>query len=275
MAKKPSKRIAEPSLVVTTLTRVDRATRGRIKVTRLQRGILRREQRTFDSGSFKAFAKEMCAPPVRQSLEKLRDLWRDQLEEWGLPSDRQSSWVKLPGGDWEAYDKKIHGPFRPPYSFCLWTKRLEALTEPLSEKRLLGEALWDLDQLLRRKGIDEHLWHIAQLVSSMGTLRIAGATNAMAAAGMAARNGRLLGPEARRAKAALRHEVIRDLAAKLWAVAPKYKGDASNTAATIAYDVNSELAKRNLLPAGKDGMSVKTVADHLRTIIGDKHIRTG
>jgi hypothetical protein len=157
----------------------------------------------------------------------------------------------------------------------LWTKRLEALTEPLSEKRLLGEALWDLDQLLKRKGIDEHLWHIAQLVSSMGTLRIAGATNAMAAAGMAARNGRLLGPKARREKAAIRHEVIKDLAARLWAVAPKYEGDASNTAATIVYDVNSELAKRGLLPAGKDGMSVKTIADHLRTIIGDKRIPTG
>jgi hypothetical protein len=97
----------------------------------------------------------------------------------------------------------------------------------------------------------------------------------MATAGMAARKARALGPEAKSAKAAKRWKVIQHFAAKLRSKDPRYKGDASNTAATIVNDVNRVCAERNLLPAGSGRLSVKTIADHLRKGNGGKRLRTG
>jgi hypothetical protein len=238
----------------------------------MQRGILRTEQRTFDSNSLFAFAESLSSWDPKKHFEGLRDALRDQLERWDIPSDRQYSWIRRPGGTWEPYARS-EAP-EPPFALANWYSRMKDLTQPLSEKRQVGEALWDLDLLLRRKGIDQHLWHIAQVVASLSTLRIAGATNIMASAGMAAKKARSLGPAAKRAEAAKKRAVIHDFADRLRASKPQYRGDASNTAAVIADDVNKVLVERRLLPNG-GRMSVKTIADHLRKRIGGKSLRTG
>lgn len=272
MKKKLSKPLIEPPLRIRTFTEVDPVTGAKVKVTRTQRGILGTEHRTFDSNSFLAWAENLSSWCPKKHFEGLREALRNQLEGWGIPSDRQYAWIKRPGEDWRP---RIEGEeIEIPSAFAIWYSRMKDLTEPLSQKRQVGEALWELDQLLRRKGIDEHLWHIAQVVSALGTLRISGATNVMASSGMAASKGRSFGPAAKRVQAGKRRAVIRDFAARLRAVSPQYKGDASNTAAVIANDVNKELLARNLLPAGR-GMSAKTIADHLRRSVRGKTFRAG
>lgn len=272
MKKKSSRPLIEPPLKISTFTEVDSATGAKIKVTRTQRGILRSEQRTFDSRSMLAWARSMSSWCPKKHFEDFQEALRNQLEGWGIPSDRQYSWIKRPGEDWRP---QIEGEkLIIPSAFANWYSRMKDLTEPLSQKRQVGEALWDLNQLLRREGIDEHLWHIAQVVSSLGTLRISGATNVVASSGMAARRGRSFGPAAKRVQAVKRRGVTRDFAARLRVKSPQYKGDASNTAAAIANDVNRELLERKLLPAGRR-MSAKTIADHLRRSVRGKNSRTG
>jgi hypothetical protein len=262
--------IAEPPLEVRHTTRLDRETRGKVRITTVRRGILKSETRTYDSNSIGTGLKRLTSVPPKQEFERMCETLRDRLEKWGLPSDRQPRWVKRPGHDWEPYVDENHRDIKGPVSYALWWARIKALTEELSEKRQTGEALWQLLRLLERDGIVPHLWHVGQTISAISTLRIAGSMNAMATAGIAARKGRTLGPAAKQAKAAARQDIVFDVATKFWTRSPKYSNDANNTANVIQDDVNERLLEDGLWPREKAGMSAKTIADHIRGILRGK-----
>ncbi|HZP68733.1 MAG TPA: hypothetical protein VFB29_02210 [Pseudolabrys sp.] len=264
MKHQPLQKAAEPPLKIRHFTRTDRATNAKIRITTAKRGILKSETRTHES--LHAGLKELASISVVQEFEAWCDRLRDRLERWGIPSDRQRTWIKCRGGGWEPFAGDMRSEIKPGVSFANWYSRMKDLTEELSEQRLVGEMLWGLRCMLDREGIAPHLWHIGQVISSVRMLALSGPTNALVTAGITARRGRAVGPVAKRAKAAQRRDVIRSIAIEVWAVKPKYKEDAANTAALVVRQVNEELRKGNLLAAGNKDLSIKTIADHIRAI---------
>lgn len=159
-----------------------------------------------------------------------------------------------------------------PVSSSTWHSRLEALTEPLTKQRCVGDLLWALTELLKRPGIEPHLGHIVRCMTAFRTSGIAGAPNFFAAAGMAARKGRAVGPTAKQEQAAQRREAIRPLVCEFWQSSPLYRDDATNTAAALADRINQLLHQKGLLPRAKKRLSVKTINDYIRKLIRGKSI---
>ena len=255
-----------PPLEKTEFTEKDPKSGADVKVTRYRRGALASESRSYTS--YGQWAHDWCEP-TRVRLERMCEQLRSRLEEAGLPTDETPDWVRKRGGDWEPRS----GPkdtSEPLHAYQLWTKRLEQLTEPLTIERAAGELLWDLTQLLDRKDIDDHLWHIEQLMRSYASVRMLGPINSAAADGMAARKARAAGPASRRERAQAVREVIGKHALYYWSVKRIFRNDASNTARSIASGVNVELRKSRLLSLSKKGLSAKTIADHIRALMRDK-----
>ena len=120
--------------------------------------------------------------------------------------------------------------------------------------------------MLKRPNIDEHLWHIWRVVESYQMLRAA-AINPIAYSGQKARKGRQAGPNAKHEKTKRVREVIREKAKEFWRRKAAYRNDASNTANSIAEEVNKELRVRKLLPKSKTGLAPKTIEHHIRAMI--------
>jgi hypothetical protein len=234
----------ELPLETTEWTEKDEETGEDVQVTCLRRGVLKRETRCFAS-AYAGFTALADQKTTRRSLEDYCAFIRDQLSKAGLPSDATPSWFKGPSGEWEVYNPTVHkAQFRSGQAaWQLWTKRLEEMTEPLSRERLAGELLFDLTQLLRRPGVDEHLWHIVKVVLNYSTFRIAVATNKMATAGMRASKGRANGPRSRRDRAAAKRDIIWHAAQSYWCKRPIYRNDGSNTGLAIASAVNKQKAE--------------------------------
>ena len=255
-----------PPLEKTEFTEADPESGAEVKVTRYRRGALAIESRRYSS--FGQWARDLCVPS-RVRLERMCEQLRCRLEEAGLPTDKTPDWIRKRGGDWEARSAPIDTS-EPLFAYQLWTKRLEQLTEPLTDERAAGELLWDVTQLLNRKGIDEHLWHVEQTMRSFASLRMLGPINSAAADGIAARKARAAGPASRRERAKAVRDVIGKRALHYWLVNPILRNEASNTARSIASGVNAELRKSRLLPLSKKGLSAKTIADHIRALMRDK-----
>ena len=248
---------------------VDPETGENIHVTITRRGILATESRRY--GSIESWAKNFRRASAKERIERICNQLRDDLRSWGLPTDRQSSWVKIGDGEWRQWSDD--SPFDLTRdSWQLWYSRLVQLTEPLSEARCVGDALYKLTNLLSRPGVEAFLDDIAPCIQAFSTLRIAGPTNAFATAGMAARKGRAAGPAAKQRQAAQRREVTWAIANKYWSTSPLHRGDAANTAAAIRDEVNRELCAKVLLPRGKESLSVKAINDYIRACISEELI---
>ena len=96
------------------------------------------------------------------------------------------------------------------------------MTEPLSHERLAGDLLFDVTELLRRPGIDEHLWYILKVMLAYSTFRVAISTNEMATAGMRASRARAIGPRTRRDRAAATREIVWSTAQTYWSKRPLF-----------------------------------------------------
>jgi hypothetical protein len=247
-----------PPLVTTETTEI--ASDGTpVRVTQFRRGVLMSETRKYSS--IRGWAKEVSEPP-RAILERYCERLRDQLEESGLPSDRTPKWIRKPGGDWEPHEKTDEPPI-PYAAHAVWTSRIDKLTEPLTNERAAANLLSDLNEVLELQGIDEHLWHIGQLMESYAAFRMVGPVNSAAAAGLAAEKARAAGPAKKQERAQQVRALIRERALSAWSRRPILRGDASNTAACILSEVNESLRAHGLLRPGKDGLSAKTIADHI------------
>jgi hypothetical protein len=260
--------IPEPPLKKDEQIEVDPDTGGKIYVTITRRGILTTESRRYDS--IETWARTFRRAPAKMQMERFCEELRDDLRNWGLPTDREFRWVKIGDGEWQQYPDDL--PFDPAHSWQLWYARLVALTEPLTEARFVGDALYRLTNLLSSPGVEPFLEDIAACIQAVSTLRIAGSMNAFATAGMAARKGRAAGPAAKQRQAAQRREVTWAIANRYWRNSPLHRGDAANTAAAIREEVNRELRAKGLLPRGKEGLSVKALNDYIRAYISEELI---
>lgn len=262
--------VTDPPLETSERIEVDPETKEKIFVTINRRGILGTESRKYSS--FDAWQKNYHPVLAKDRMERVCEGLRNELNAWGLPSDPQASWIRIGDGEWQPYagDSKL---LAKETRFCVetWRVRLHESTEPLSEQRCVVDALYWLTELLSQPGIEPFLENIAACVHSFSTLRIAGATNAFAAAGMAAQKGRAVGPAAKQKQAAQRRQVVWAIANEYWSTSQIHRGDAANTAAAIRDQVNEELHAKALLPGGKKGLSVKTISDHIRVCIGENY----
>jgi hypothetical protein len=239
----------------------DPDTGERIQVKRYRRGVMVRETTKSD---FLTWAKRLSEESPRQILEMQCEFLRDKLEAAGLPTDRHPAWVKVDDGDWyEETDTTIKPTWKTKCRWARWQKRLEELTEPLSVERTMGELLCQTIQLLGRPGIDKDLWHAMQYAQKLSSFQIS-RVNYVAHLGMAGRQARAAGPQARRVRAAQVAEIIRTCASACWRRNSSLRHVANLTAEQIKDEVNSQLRSLSLLSRGKNGLSVKTIADYIR-----------
>lgn len=250
--------LREPPLVEEEFEEIDPVTGGKVKVVRFRRGLLGEETRSY----------EMLHPGIfdtktdRENLEDFCNHLRDQLSAVKLPSDRIPKWINRTG-DWEPLtDELRHLP--APYKYQHWTKRIEDLTEPLTIERSAGELLFAATSMMQHPEVDSLLWHILQFAKAYAQFRVLVRYNTLAHQALCARRARKRGPEVRRKIRAERTNIICQHADRYWAASPMFRKHASNTAAVIVNEVNQELKEKQLLPKGKERLSVKTISDHIR-----------
>lgn len=248
----------ELPLLTETTTKIDPKTGSEYTSTILRRGVLGIEKMQYKEFNPRDFCQDTCTP--RQDLEQFCDHLRDCLEKDGLPSDRTPHWINE-NGRWRPMQDADKRQLR---SYKSWIKRVEDLTEDLSDGRIGGDLLLALVHLLSRKGIDDHLWDIMQVMNLYHRLRLSGRINRLATQGLAARRGRQAGPKSRRTISAERRATIQQIAREFRASNPIYAADAQNTAFRIADQVNKTLADRKLLGKNNRPLSAKTIADHIR-----------
>lgn len=230
----------------------------------MRRGILATETRTFEDfqAGFFAYAKQ---PKVRSVLEQHCEYLRDRLEESGLPSDRVRGWIRQLDGAWTPASADVTmGEIKPGMRYSSWFKRVEEMTEPLTIERAAADLLWHLGLMLSSIKDDKQLWHVGQVLRAYRHYSLSGSINVFASHGKLVTKARADGPKARHKSAQARRRLVLKSARRYWKENPSYRGDASNTAACIRDAVNGELLLRRLLPAGKSGLSAKTISDYIR-----------
>jgi hypothetical protein len=266
--KSKVKSASELPLEITERTEIDPESGTQVDVTCQRRGVLKRETKRFQNPF--AALELLSSKTPRQELEQYCDFLRERLRDAGLPTDETKNWIQGPSGEWEIYDPSTAcRTSRGRGLMSSWQSRLRELTEPLSKQRLAGELLFALTQLLRRDGIDAHLWYISRLMDVYSIFQIAVTTNDVAAAGMRARKARASGPRTRRDTAVAKRAVVWQEAQEYWLERPIFRNDGANTAAAIADDVNRKLRSKNLLSKDQRDLKPKTIADYIRGCIRD------
>lgn len=267
-----SRKTSEVPLETETFVRIDKATGHKIPVTRYRRGILSVERSQYGLDTLQA----MVLIGTRQRLERLRGHLRNHLERLGLPTDLEPNWIKLGDGEWQPQVGALSDlNLKPPFAVAIWFKRVEALTEPLSEGRRAAELLWHLYLLLDdRKLADNDLWLVGQIMESYFDYQVGGKINQFATTGSKAVQARKAGPLARRRRSAEAREIVRQHAEAYWLKRPLYRNQASNTADHICRKVNEDLRKRGLLSKSGKPLSCKTIADHISACFRGKKAAT-
>jgi hypothetical protein len=265
----------EPPLTKDETIKVDPNSGREYVLTKYRRGLLGTDTTRYTNFVPRDLCEAFAGTP-RQDFELWCEELRNYLERVGLPSDRTPRWIKLKGEEWRPIrsDEDVSA-IKPPFSYAYWTKRVQELTEPLSEARIVADLLWHLLLLLQQPKIDEHLWHIGQVLTHYARFRISGPINNLATQGLAASRGRMSGPKARQSASVQRRNIIWMRAQELWASKRHLNGDAFNTALHIAEDVNNELSARHLLGKHNRRLSSKTIADHIRICCRGQILRTG
>lgn len=263
----------EPPLIEEQITKTDPVTGLQVKGTRYRRGIRVNETMNYDLSNLIAFHP---SEPKVDRFEELRTHLRDQLEELGLPSDRTPLWVCDPGGDWRpCNDDDDLTRIVPGRRLTKWRRRVEDLTRPLSRARDAARLLEALNDLLRRPGIQDHLHFIGTFAENYRWYQFSGVVSSLAASGATGERGRRKGPATLKQRTAETRSIICEHTQRLWDRLPKYKGDASNSAAVIRDEVNASLRERKLLPGSRDGLSAKTIGDHIRAAMRSGDFQTG
>ena len=257
------KRSNEPPLIESETTEIDPDTGGPVCKTRIERGVLAEETRRYDDMRAYFTMLSQPQPTARQRLEEFADSLRDNLEKKNLPTDRNPLWMSVNGGPWVPRAKDQPLP-EGRVSQSHWDHRLKKPTDPLSKEREAGELLALIIELLAIDGIDPHLNLIGRLMNKAGSFRIAGRLNFLAHQAIAGQRARAKGPAAKRRRAEETCGIVMTHAAAHWSERPLLRGDISNTAACIAGVVNKELRSRNLLSPKSNGLSIKTIGDHIR-----------
>lgn len=256
----------EVPLETETMERIDEATGHKVSVTRYRRGVLSLQTSKYEN-AFDAL-ETMASSNPRKRLEKLRDNLRSRLERLGLPTDLQPSWIKIGDGEWQPQvGALLNLNPRPPFSAAIWIKRVEDLTEPLSEGRRVSQLLFDLHVLLdHRKLTEDDLWIVGRIMDHYFDFQVGGKINQCAITGSKTIKARQSGPLARRRRSAEAREIACQHAEAYWLTQPLYKHHASNTAEQVCREVNDALRKRGLLRKSGKPLSNKTIAGYISAI---------
>lgn len=255
----------QPPLIRNEKLEIDPETGGQIETIRYQRGVRVLETRKYDIISF---MKAVSAETPRQRMQKMCEALRDSLEAKRLPTDHHPHWVKIDHGEWrensEPIDKLV---WNENCERSNWYSRLKALTEELSDERAAGDLLWSTLQMLKQPGIDPFLWHIQQYAQRVAGKQVA-EVNHFAHMGLSRGEALSAGSKARRANGIEVAEVVRECANACWSLRPGLRNVASATAELIKDEVNTVLQDRSLLPPGKKGLSIGTIARYIRKEFG-------
>src|SRR5258707_1260014 len=96
ISKKPSSSINEPPLEREERTEIDRELGIQISITTLRRGILGEATESYEPSGV---APQRDVSP-RKAFEQMCESLRDELHNFGLPSDRTPYWIRLGENDW-------------------------------------------------------------------------------------------------------------------------------------------------------------------------------
>jgi hypothetical protein len=247
-----------PPLEIEDFRETDPATKRIVRNVRYRRGALSLDRRLYEM-----LERGVCsATQARELLEIYRDRLRHSLEKQGLPSDRTPAWFKTKG-NWEPLTEN-NRPAEFPFSVCFWTQRVRELTQPLTAERYAAPLLDVVGNCLQTPDLDRHLPMILLLVELYSDYRISVGYNNLAYQGLVACRARQQGPKARQRRSAQSREIVQQHAERYWVTRPIYRGQLTHTAEVIADDVNEELRSKSLLPHGKQKLSTKSIADHIR-----------
>jgi hypothetical protein len=256
----------DPPLTYHETTGIDPTTGAPIRFQITKRGIMRRTYVHTDMRTGYLRCAAFGSP--RKRLERLCDTLRKKLEDKGLPTNLNGYWVGKPDGSWEPITEKWHDQqIDLRYGFMNWKALISSLTEEFSPERQTAELLYQVAALLSEPGVDPYLVRAGALMYAYGNFVLAGDVNRLAHQAMLAKEARAAGPRARHNRAQAIRQIVAEEAQKSWSTHALRKGDVITTAVSIAPQVNKRLKSENLLPANKDGLSAKTIADYIRKIM--------
>jgi hypothetical protein len=209
--------------------------------------------------------------PVHADFELLARVLRVALQKAGLPSDREYVWISVAGGEWrhdENHEEDLEGQ---PYELRSWHDQLVAMTEPLSQYRLIGDLLHQIDQLLRLN-LQPHALEIYRaLIKAYWRFRVGVSdVNRLADRGMISERCLAKGPETRKTRGTVVLEIVCKHADRFWSRRAALRGNKTITAEEIALEVNEELKS-----LGQRPLRPKTIADTISKGISGGILRTG
>jgi hypothetical protein len=211
------------------------------------------------------------ASPAQADFERLARFLRMGLQKAGLPSDREYIWIRVAGGEWrhdENHEEDLEGQ---PYELRSWYDQLVAMTTPLSQYRLIGGLLHQIDQLLRLN-LQPHSLEICRaLINAYWRFRVGVSdVNRLTDRGMISERCLAKGPETRKSRGILVVEIVCKHADKFWSRRAALRGNKTITAEEIAPQVNEELKS-----LGQRPLRPKTIADTISKGISGGLLRTG
>jgi hypothetical protein len=208
---------------------------------------------------------------IDADFEVLGRVLRVALQKAGLPSDREYVWISVAGGEWrhdENHEEDLEGQ---PYELRSWHDQLVAMTAPLSQYRLIGDLLHQIDQLLRLN-LQPHSLEICRaLINAYWRFRVGVSdVNPLTDRGMISERCLAKGPETRKSRGTLVLEIVCKHADKFWSRRAALRGNKTITAEEIAPQVYEELKS-----LGQRPLRPKTIADTISKGISGGLLRTG
>ena len=145
------------------------------------------------------------------------------------------------------------------------------MTKPLSQYRLIGDLLHQIDQLLRQNLKPHSLEICRALIKAYWRFCVGvGDVNRLADRGMIAEKCLAKGPQSRKTRGAVVLEIVCKHADKFWSQRAALRGNKTITAEEIAPEVNEELKS-----LGQRPLRPKTIADTISKGISGGLLRTG
>jgi hypothetical protein len=151
-----------------------------------------------------------------------------------------------------------------------WHDHLIAVTEPLSEPRIQGDLLNEIDQFLRTNPSDGEIRQTVALMVMFSHFKIYGRINRLAVDGSARAQALAQGGKARARMGAEKLKLVCKHAEKCWQTKANLRGNRACTAETIEPAVNDELRA-----LGEKPLRPKRIADLISKGISGRLLHIG
>ena len=190
-------------------------------------------------------------PDGRAELTKLSARLRARLDHANLATDK-----------WDVTPIELDTAYNPdedgfPKDDDLWHDYNMEATEPLTQNQISSSLLHSANRLLRSL-TDDQLSEAFRAMQLFHSSELAGPLNEAAILGVRAKVGRTKGPEAKKARAVQKLEIVRLAAEKLWSEKPALVNKRNRTANAIFNAVDDELKEKGLR-----AITVQTIYNYL------------